>query len=127
MLQMDMTIYALIDACLYSNRIAIWGFVGACVVILIRKSVQCGGKVNEEGISPLEDEDAPRTTYCDVRFDVKDPPKRVYCLYTGKVFCDSCANPSYKVSRHFNVLAKTNPLSNPSLRGKEPKQAKDST
>jgi hypothetical protein len=36
-----------------------------------------------------EDEDAPRTAYCDVRFDVRPDPKNevkaIYCAYTGKV------------------------------------------
>lgn len=77
------------------------------MVCAIHKSVQCGGMVNEEGISPEEDEDAIRSAYCDVRFDVKDPPKRIYCLYTGKVFCDYCAKPSYKVPCPLIVLPKT--------------------
>ena len=25
----------------------------------------------------------------------QDPPKRVYCLFTGKIFCDFCAKSSY--------------------------------
>ena len=61
-------------------------------------AVQCCGRVNEMGIPPSMDEDAVRDTYCDVRFDVIDSaPKRVYCLYTGKVFCEFCAKPEYKV------------------------------
>ena len=60
--------------------------------------MQCCGVVNEAGIPPEEDEDAIRDVYCDVRFDVKNPPKRVYCLFTGKVYCDFCARESYKVS-----------------------------
>lgn len=28
---------------------------------------QCNGRVNEDGITPEEDEDAPRETFCDVR------------------------------------------------------------
>jgi hypothetical protein len=34
-----------------------------------------------------EDEDAIRDVFCDVRFDVSAPPKRVYCLHTvGTIF-----------------------------------------
>eukprot|EP00802_Teleaulax_amphioxeia_P003602 Tamp_03605.p1 GENE.Tamp_03605~~Tamp_03605.p1 ORF type:complete len:928 (+),score=215.99 Tamp_03605:206-2989(+) len=60
--------------------------------------VQCNGMVNADGVTPQEEEDAPRDVFCDVRFDVIPPPKRIYCLYTGKVYCDFCANPEfYKV------------------------------
>mmetsp|Transcript_17323 Transcript_17323/g.14209 ORF Transcript_17323/g.14209 Transcript_17323/m.14209 type:complete len:470 (+) Transcript_17323:152-1561(+) len=60
--------------------------------------VQCNGRVNEDGVTPEDDEDAPRDVFCDVRFDVRNPPPRIYCLYSGKVFCDFCANPEkYKV------------------------------
>lgn len=55
--------------------------------------------VNELGIPPEEDEDAIRDVFCDVRFDVKNAPKRVYCLFTGKVYCDFCARDSYKVRK----------------------------
>lgn len=46
---------------------------------------QCNGRVNEHGITPQEDEDAPRESFCDVRFDVAKPPPAVYCLWNGKV------------------------------------------
>mmetsp|Transcript_42211 Transcript_42211/g.99025 ORF Transcript_42211/g.99025 Transcript_42211/m.99025 type:complete len:894 (+) Transcript_42211:165-2846(+) len=52
---------------------------------------QCNGRVNEHGITPQEDEDAPRESFCDVRFDVAKPPPAVYCLWNGKVYCKFCA------------------------------------
>jgi hypothetical protein len=58
---------------------------------------QCNGRVNSNGITPEEDEDAPRDTFCDVRWDVRAPPKAVYCNMTGRVYCDFCAKEEYKV------------------------------
>uniref|UniRef100_A0A7S4PRR9 MATH domain-containing protein n=1 Tax=Guillardia theta TaxID=55529 RepID=A0A7S4PRR9_GUITH len=54
---------------------------------------QCNGRVNRDGITPDEDEDAPKDYFCDVRFDVVKPPKAIYCLYSGKIFCEFCADP----------------------------------
>jgi len=57
---------------------------------------QCNGRVNPDGITPQEDEDAPRDTFCDVRFDVRNPPPAIYCLYSGKVYCEYCAGKECK-------------------------------
>jgi len=56
---------------------------------------QCGGRVNRD--TPLsDDDDLPRDSFCDVRFDRCGPRQRVppqpqHCAHTGRVYCKDCA------------------------------------
>mmetsp|Transcript_35536 Transcript_35536/g.83222 ORF Transcript_35536/g.83222 Transcript_35536/m.83222 type:complete len:245 (+) Transcript_35536:2-736(+) len=74
---------------------------GGMLVEPLELAKQCSGRVNSDGIPPWEDEDAPRDTFCDVRFDVRPdrskPVQAYHCLYTGKVFCSFCAHDKHKM------------------------------
>mmetsp|Transcript_30815 Transcript_30815/g.62453 ORF Transcript_30815/g.62453 Transcript_30815/m.62453 type:complete len:432 (-) Transcript_30815:790-2085(-) len=69
---------------------------GSIYVEPLELTRQCPGRVNKDGIRPEEDEDAPRDGFCDVRFDVKNPPEHRYCLWDGKVYCQYCAADQYQ-------------------------------
>eukprot|EP00277_Geminigera_cryophila_P043733 CAMPEP_0173083324 /NCGR_PEP_ID=MMETSP1102-20130122/19305_1 /TAXON_ID=49646 /ORGANISM="Geminigera sp., Strain Caron Lab Isolate" /LENGTH=1085 /DNA_ID=CAMNT_0013960083 /DNA_START=111 /DNA_END=3368 /DNA_ORIENTATION=- len=53
---------------------------------------QCCGRVNGMGINPLENDDATREAFCDVRFDTGTSAVQTHCLWSGKIYCPSCAN-----------------------------------
>lgn len=60
-------------------------------------SRQCCGRVNKDGIKPEENDDALRDAFCDVRFDTGDKDAvQTHCLWSGKIYCQSCAHPTYK-------------------------------
>jgi len=56
---------------------------------------QCAGRVNCDLPGADDEDEFPRDSFCDVRFDripkgSKKPPEKVTCYATGKIFCSGC-------------------------------------